>query len=431
MIRKLFLYQNYIKMMFRNKMRLCLTIIGLIIPAFLMTSFIIILDTVLYGEMIKFKNFKNENIIIAETQDLNFDLYSRFEKIEDVSVILELRNKKSTKVLTRSNTNHLDIRINEVCIRNSNNNFLPAGDNQINRYNAEIEYGEWFADEQLNNGENVVVIDTSLAKLLFGRKNAVGEIISFPIMKESIQDTTINIDYYKHFKIIGILKCSNESDEMRDSLIKAGMNEESIYIFNIFTPMAKPIEEDYNEYSMTNIIKSDIIHYKELNNMVENIVYKFRLYNESALTSYDTIIQRIQYKNEVYAKAIIVGMTVFFVISGFSIMNTIFFSIKERIREIGIRNTIGAYTEDIIEQFIIEGLFYGLFGGGLGCLLAILATSLLFISNYNILTSSVLVIKPESFIISILCSCFVGVIASIFPSFYIAKKNPINAMNSE
>ncbi|MBD3421480.1 MAG: FtsX-like permease family protein [Chitinivibrionales bacterium] len=53
-------------------------------------------------------------------------------------------------------------------------------------------------------------------------------------------------------------------------------------------------------------------------------------------------------------------------VGGISIMNIMFATIGERIREIGIRKALGAKRFDIFAQFIIEAIFVCVIGGGMG-----------------------------------------------------------------
>lgn len=60
------------------------------------------------------------------------------------------------------------------------------------------------------------------------------------------------------------------------------------------------------------------------------------------------------------------------VISGLNIMNSMIFSIRERIPEIGIRKTVGADNVDIVRQMIIEGCITVLIGAFIALILTVL-----------------------------------------------------------
>jgi len=62
-------------------------------------------------------------------------------------------------------------------------------------------------------------------------------------------------------------------------------------------------------------------------------------------------------------------------IAGASAMSTMFFAVKERIPEIGVKKALGATGIDILTQFIIEGMFVGFVAAIVGAVVGVLAAS--------------------------------------------------------
>src|SRR5439155_799795 len=64
------------------------------------------------------------------------------------------------------------------------------------------------------------------------------------------------------------------------------------------------------------------------------------------------------------------------IIGGLSVVNTMFMSVAERVREIGLKKAVGATTRNIMGEFLIEATLIGLIGGlvgyGLGVLVVVL-----------------------------------------------------------
>lgn len=82
--------------------------------------------------------------------------------------------------------------------------------------------------------------------------------------------------------------------------------------------------------------------------------------NSAALT--DSISSTLQMLTLIVA--FIAGISLF--ISGVGVMNMVYTSISERIKEIGIRRALGATRQAIQSQFLLEGLMLTLFGGIIG-----------------------------------------------------------------
>lgn len=114
------------------------------------------------------------------------------------------------------------------------------------------------------------------------------------------------------------------------------------------------------------------------------------------------------------------------VVGGIGIMNIMLVSVTERTKEIGIRKALGATTGDILQQFLIESAALSGVGGLIGTLLAITIVSIV-----GIITKTAVVIKPESVIIAVSFSAFVGLFFGLYPARKAASKDPIEALRFE
>ncbi len=122
--------------------------------------------------------------------------------------------------------------------------------------------------------------------------------------------------------------------------------------------------------------------------------------------------------------AIIAGISL--LVGGIGIMNIMLASVMERIKEIGLRRSIGATREDIIYQFLLEAIGISLVGGLVGVLLGVLGAKV--IASYaNIPT----VISLWSIFLSFFIAVTVGVVFGILPAQKAAKLDPITALRRE
>jgi putative ABC transport system permease protein len=112
------------------------------------------------------------------------------------------------------------------------------------------------------------------------------------------------------------------------------------------------------------------------------------------------------------------------VVGGIGIMNIMYASVTERIKEIGIRRAIGATRRDVLLQFVSEAVILSLMGGFLGLSLSFLI---------------VLAIKPFfpaeinsiSVIVALGVSSAIGIFFGAFPASRASKFSPIEAIRYE
>jgi putative ABC transport system permease protein len=115
-------------------------------------------------------------------------------------------------------------------------------------------------------------------------------------------------------------------------------------------------------------------------------------------------------------------------VGGIGIMNIMLASISERVREIGIRKSVGAATSDIFVQILVEAVVIAILGGFVG-----LATSFGLVKMLASFSPSdnAPIITPTSMAVAFGFSVVVGILAGLFPAFKAARLNPIQALRYE
>jgi putative ABC transport system permease protein len=110
-------------------------------------------------------------------------------------------------------------------------------------------------------------------------------------------------------------------------------------------------------------------------------------------------------------------------VGGISIMNIMFATIGERIREIGTRKALGARASDVFVQFIFEAILVCLAGGLPGMLMGTaitLAPEGLF--PYEPELRAAASVFPMGFTVA------AGVISGMFPALHAAGMEPVEAL---
>jgi putative ABC transport system permease protein len=112
-------------------------------------------------------------------------------------------------------------------------------------------------------------------------------------------------------------------------------------------------------------------------------------------------------------------------VGGIGIMNIMLASISERVREIGIRKSVGATTADIFIQILVESMVLAILGG-----LAGLATSFILVQGLAKLspTDNTPVITFAAMGFAFGASVAIGILAGLIPAFKASRLHPIQAL---
>jgi len=147
---------------------------------------------------------------------------------------------------------------------------------------------------------------------------------------------------------------------------------------------------------------------------------------EEVLESFNTILNIIQ--------IVLLGIALISLFVGIiGIMNTMFTSVMERNKEIGIMKAIGAKNKDILKIFLIESGLLGLVGGAIGIIIGLgIAWSVGFVST-QILGKSFLQasFSWELIVLSLVSSTIIGSLAGTLPAIQASKEKPADTLRDE
>jgi putative ABC transport system permease protein len=113
-------------------------------------------------------------------------------------------------------------------------------------------------------------------------------------------------------------------------------------------------------------------------------------------------------------------------VGGIGIMNIMYVTVTERIKEIGLRMAIGAKNKDILMQFLCESIILSLIGGIIGILFGL---SLSFAASKGL--NWPFVISTPSVGLSFLVCAATGIFFGWYPAKKAASLDPINALRYE
>ena len=140
----------------------------------------------------------------------------------------------------------------------------------------------------------------------------------------------------------------------------------------------------------------------------------------------ELLLQQQQKTQETFnfVLAVIAGISL--LVGGIGIMNIMLASVLERIKEIGVRRSLGANQRDIVLQFLFEAIFISLIGGILGIILGVVAAKS--IASYADIPT---IVSNWSILLSFGVAASVGLVFGLLPAQKAAALDPIKALRSD
>jgi putative ABC transport system permease protein len=140
----------------------------------------------------------------------------------------------------------------------------------------------------------------------------------------------------------------------------------------------------------------------------------------------ELLLKQQQRTNDIfnYVLGAIAGISL--LVGGIGIMNIMLASVLERIKEIGLRLSIGAKKSDVVQQFLFEAVMISVSGGLLGVVLGI---SMAFVvSEFADIPT---IVSFSSIILAFGVAATVGLIFGIAPARRAASQDPITSLRYE
>ncbi len=120
------------------------------------------------------------------------------------------------------------------------------------------------------------------------------------------------------------------------------------------------------------------------------------------------------------------------IVGSVGIANTMFTSVLEKTKEIGIMKAIGARNNDIMLIFLFNAGFIGLVGGIIGVVVGTILSGFMPALMGNLpLARGITIVSLNSIIMALSVSVMVGIVAGIIPAYQASKLKPVDALRYE
>jgi putative ABC transport system permease protein len=145
-----------------------------------------------------------------------------------------------------------------------------------------------------------------------------------------------------------------------------------------------------------------------------------------SILSSDALVSAWDQITSAIAATAVAVVSIFMVVGGVVIMNIMLAVVSERTHEIGIRKSVGARRQDILNQFLVESSMLAGMGGLIGVLLAWIVAAA--VRNF---TSVPMSVPLSAVLIGVALSTAVGLFFGIYPAQQASKLDPIEALRVE
>jgi putative ABC transport system permease protein len=225
------------------------------------------------------------------------------------------------------------------------------------------------------------------------------------------------------FEVVGFFKeIGNPSDDMNIYLSYAGM--ESLY------PEVK------DKYVMAVIRAAQDVKPSELADKIQEKLRKHDGLKKGEETFYvqtfEDLLATFAIILDVINGVLVLIALISVIVASVNIMNTMYTSVMERTKEIGVMKAIGARNSDIYNIFVLESGVLGFIGGAIGILFGYIVAS---IGGAIAANAGLGLLKPifPWYLIAgcLLFATAVGAVSGILPAKQAAQQKPVDSLRYE
>jgi len=266
--------------------------------------------------------------------------------------------------------------------------------------------GNFLSDSDLDRKKRVVVLGATPTRKLFKGKDPIGKMVR-------LQN--------QFYEVIGLLE--------EKGLTESGYDPDDRALIPLTTSMSRLTHETH-----LHSIKIVTLNPSQVAETIETVRQVLRRnHNLSVLAADDFrfitpegIMEWVTESEQALNRMLILISTVSLLVGGIVIMNILLVSIRERVREIGIRRCFGARRSDITLQFLFESVLVSLLGGAMGVGLGLAVSFAL--KRFDVLPTHITV---EPFILSFVFCTLIGLIFGIHPARKAAFLSPEESIRSQ
>ncbi|MEM6629043.1 MAG: ABC transporter permease [Bacteroidota bacterium] len=294
--------------------------------------------------------------------------------------------------------------------------------------------GRLFNEAQHNYGYPVCIIGSAIKSRFFPKDEPIGKQIKCG---------------HLWLTVVGVMAPRHVSREVREELANLGIRN---YDFDIYTPVktlllryenralitAKDVQdanrrrrrsreiENYHQLDKVVMRVSDVSYIRKIAEVSNRMLS--RRHNEVVdyeITVPEQLLAQRQRTMEIFNIVLGAIASISLLVGGIGIMNIMLASVMERIKEIGLRMSIGATRKDIILQFMSEAVAISVSGGLIGILLGLGLSYVI-----RVFADIQTIVSTWSVVLAFFVAVLIGLIFGIYPARRASAQDPVVSLRS-
>jgi putative ABC transport system permease protein len=311
-------------------------------------------------------------------------------------------------------------------------------------YNFNLSDGQPFDDNHRRTGAPVCIIGYGIKSKFFPVENPIGKSIKVgqhwltiigvleerkvsvnSISKLGIRD--FNMDVYTPLQTV-LIRYRDRDKITTEALRLAAMRSRG-NIQDTQNPTAEQEAERKNYHQLDRLVIQ--VDQTNMLQSIAEILQRMLQRKHYDVIDYEIeipelLLKQQQRTNDIfnYVLGAIAGISL--LVGGIGIMNIMLASVLERIKEIGLRLSIGAQKSDIIQQFLFEAMMISVTGGLIGVVLGVTMA-------YSVSAAAGIqtIVSFSSILLSFGVAATVGLVFGIAPARKAASQDPIASLRYE
>ncbi len=285
-------------------------------------------------------------------------------------------------------------------------NIVGTTSDVVEIQNHSLSKGRFFDEDEDKGLRRVAVIGKTVVENIFGQQDPLGKIIYIGEVP---------------FEIIGVLSPKG--------LDLYGADQDD----QIFIPVKTALRRLFNlTYINTIYVKvKDGLAMKQATEEI-SVILRERHHiregkdNDFTILNQTAILEAQQESSRTFTLLIGSIAALSLLVGGIGVLAVMLISIRERIKEIGIRRAVGAKRRDILIQFLSEALLLSIGGGMIGVVLGVVVSILT-----AIFAKLPLIIPMDAVGVSFLATFIIGIFFGVYPARKASLLDPIKALQFE